>query len=195
MYSFYSDIHKFGADPTKVEIVEGDKTFLMGDIVDLKNCLNNDYDKAKALYNDLHFKFGRRYITGNHEAMKDTDKPHFINSFTALLHGDCLIYGRQESDLVRQAKHTRGNVSRFFKKLFSKSREVVNFKAEKTPNDQIFMDAIITLKFNNPLLKRVLIGHTHILKLTKIIYPSVGIEVWFLPRGLTTFNDNEIEQY
>lgn len=195
MYSFYSDLHFYGADPTDIKIIDKDKTYLCGDIVDLKNCLDKDYEKAQMEFSNLKASFKSRYITGNHEAMKDQDKPYFINGFTAIMHGDRLIYGLQESNSVRQAKHTRGNVSRFFKKIFSKSRELVDFKAEKTLTDQVFLNELQLLKFNNKLLKRVIIGHTHILKFTKVLYPSIGVEVWFLPRGLTTFNDYEIEQY
>ena len=201
-YIFITDAHIYGADPLDLTIQEilnlrglfGGLVKLCGDIIDKKNCKDKELVNARHDYMLLRQMFGSDYEDGNHESESPYDRLIFLNPFSGFMHGDRLIYGIVKSVDARTKGEGAGSFSRILKFLFSKSREVIDFKAEKTLKDDIFLGELAKIKKENPSLKRILIGHTHILKMMIVNYPDIGIDVWFLPRGITKINRELLEQ-
>lgn len=66
----WADTHYFADHEIKKKIEEAPNTYLLGDIVDFKNCRKKDLDEAISYYDRLKFIFEDKMIDGNHEISK-----------------------------------------------------------------------------------------------------------------------------
>ena len=177
-YIVASDIHYFGADPFKTEKSIPQGAILLGDIVDLKNCDYNKLQSATTYYNRLKELMGDRYVTGNHEAQSDIEKPYVINGI-AFFHGDSICYGMEESILQRSKKHGAGVIERWFKKKFSQGRKLNDF----TENDLSKYVLGLRRAFFDYKVHTIVMGHIHPNKLIDAKLPFGRVIV--VPRGIT----------
>jgi len=64
-----ADTHKFSLHVLDVNCfpVFSGNVYLIGDIVDMKNCKKKEVGLAKRYVNSLRMVYGKRYVSGNHE--------------------------------------------------------------------------------------------------------------------------------
>lgn len=173
-----TDVHLFGADPSKVSLDELFKCdYLIGDIVDLKNTKEKSLNKALNVFKTLKDHFKARYITGNHECQKDKDIGVIYNG-CLLIHGDRFFNGSTLSTQSRMHTLGAGMWKRLGKKLFSKARKFYDLH-ELTDEVLVRIDQE-AVEFG---VTKVICGHKHP-KGIQVIDRSWG-KLIILPRGIS----------
>ena len=182
LYTFVNDLHIFAPNELKIK---GDqfnpqlpREYYIGDNLDLINCKKKDVPKVQALIDFLREKYGKRFITGNHEAQRDMDKLIIIKPGVAVMHGDLIFWGIEKSEKYRKKDHGAGFLKRFF---WVNALETVeagyNRKISKEDIDRF--DEICKVHG----VHTIIVGHLHPEKTITTISPQ-GNKLIALKRGV-----------
>jgi len=187
-----NDIHIFGPLESHslsqlIEIIRMSKVpvYLLGDLIDYKNCRKQDVGKAKDAIHELNLM--TNYILGNHELVY-LNKPNFLlieNDQVFLTHGHLYTNFKKYSKWNSQFKEPGAG---FLKRhIVSPIIDSMRRFLAVRPNDEL-KGHIQRLKSAYPNLRYFVMGHSHILKTT--VFNVAGVKLVMLQRGV---NDLELE--
>jgi hypothetical protein len=177
-YTFFTDVHEYGAHAMSVDWEYGPECFSLGDNVDLSCCRWDQFWLAWQRRRELKEKFGERYIPGNHE-LELGDNDFLKVDHILMTHGDYLFWSLEHAERYRKQKPCAG----FFKYWFTKIVFGWILSQVTWPIRQIVKERAYKLakRFECSI---VVCGHWHPTKLVKLEYK--GITLIVLPRGKTT---------
>lgn len=100
-FKFFTDVHEFGCYAMDCVWEFGKDCYYLGDNVDLACCSYEDVKKAKKRLRFFKKKFGKRYISGNHEL----EKANVLKVGKVLMaHGDYIFWPKVQADNYRARK-------------------------------------------------------------------------------------------
>jgi len=172
----YTDTHLFSPmrDITSINKIE--KSYFIGDIVDLANVKKKDYKNAMLNYSHLKPN-SKGWIDGNHERVSITNDVIRIEN-TLLVHGDFEAWGDKRAIKYRSKKHTAG----WFKRNIW-VRALKNFEklVKHVPKKKMIDRLVSHAKFRN--CDTIICGHRH----PRTTYDKMneGVRVVVLKRGLS----------
>lgn len=154
--------------------------YYIGDNIDLVNCKKKYVDMYTRKLNDLKAAYGRRFITGNHEAQSDEDQLVVVEGTnTGLMHGDFIFWGSEKSIKYRQKDHGAGFLKRG---LWVNALEAFENGYDRpiTSEDLARAEWIARDK----KLDRLIVGHKHPGKRQVYKLLNGATEFIVLPRGI-----------
>jgi predicted phosphodiesterase len=190
-FKIYSDTHLFGGDRevagsrenfekniTRMNVTYPsfkERTFYVGDIVDLANTVESEKAAALKQIDNLRKSCGDNYIRGNHEmdsfGKVGENRKKIYKERILFLHGHTLRYSKDRADYWESGKR-----SEYKRGEWDESRTL----------DEVFTEAAKEAETNN--CKIVVFGHTHPDSLTvrtingiKIINVRKGCTYLYLP--------------
>ena len=182
LYTFVNDLHIFAPNELKIK---GDqfnpqlpREYYIGDNLDLINCKKKDVPKVQELIDFLREKYGKRFITGNHEAQRDMDKLIIIKPGVAVMHGDLIFWGADKSERYRRKDHGAGFLKRGLWVNALESLEA-GYDRKISKEDLIRFDYLCE-KYS---VHTIIVGHLHPEKTITTISPQ-GNKLIALKRGV-----------
>ena len=150
-----------------------------GDNIDLVNSRKYQIPYFQSEINRIKALLGDRFITGNHEAQRDSDCIYIIpNTRTGVMHGDYIFWGKEKSDKYRQKKHGAGFLKRFFWVNALEAFENGYDRKVTTEDLERFYEYCIRKNVD-----RIIVGHRHPSEHLEIDYKGKRLTV--CKRGLT----------
>lgn len=150
-----------------------------GDNFDMTNCRKDQVKFFQSEIDRCKQMLGDRFISGNHEAQKDSDRIYIIpNTRTGVMHGDYIFWGKEKSDKYRQKKHGAGFLKRG---LWVNALEAFeNGYNRKVTTEDLERFYQYCVKKN---VDRIIVGHLHPNEHLEIDYKGKRLTV--CRRGLT----------
>ena len=150
-----------------------------GDNIDMTNCKKKMVGHCQAKINELRKLYGRRFITGNHEAQRDADLLVIIpRTDVGIMHGDFIFWGAEKSMKYRRKDHGAGFLKRG---LWVNALEAFENDYDRPVKQEHLDRANLICSSKN--LSRLIVGHKHPSKQGD--YKLVcGATLTTLPRGI-----------
>lgn len=175
MKVFYADTHLYGINSVDIIFNFSEDVYLLGDIVDLRNCSHNRLFEAQETHASILKKLGERYISGNHEL--DFENLFLVVDGIYMTHGDYLCWGKKKAVHFRKERKGRSNIERLFSKIWDYVYRMLPIIVNKKLCERAYAEA------TRNSCHTVILGHMHPRKLISIIYR--GITIYILPQGRT----------
>jgi UDP-2,3-diacylglucosamine pyrophosphatase LpxH len=163
---------------------ENEDVWLLGDIIEMKNCKKSEVGNLGWELTDLYRRYGKQYIFGNHEGMKDIGlrfvKYHPTQAYPncpaiILSHGDFEAWGEERALKFRHSPHGAGTLKRTLVAAIDEARLFVEAKLS-----QAHIDRACTLMRDNKCSVYIC-GHKHPKKM--IVHETNGMKIIVLPKG------------
>lgn len=115
LFKFVNDLHLHA--PNALDInnpfnPSNPREYYIGDNLDMTNCKKKDVQKVQREINFWRDLYGYRFITGNHEAQRDSDTLVVVKQGVGVMHGDDIFWGREKSLQYRRKEHGAGFLKR-----------------------------------------------------------------------------------
>lgn len=156
------------------------EVYLLGDIIDAKNCRKDDVLHYLDCMNWLILALDERYLFGNHEAQGSRGARFIKHDNVILAHGDFEAWGEERAIKFRNSKHGAGRLKRTLVSAIDEARLFIEAKLS-----QEHIDRACTLMRDNGC-STYICGHKH--SKERIVHEAYGMKIIALPRGR-----NEIE--
>lgn len=153
--------------------------YYIGDNIDLINCKKKDVARLQARINELRLLYGDRFITGNHEAQRDSDRLVIIKPGVAVMHGDLIFWGKEKSEKYRRKDHGAGFLKRG---LWVNALEAFEAGYDREISEEDIHRFIDLCHQHN--VHTIIVGHMHP-KVQKILQRA-DLTLIVLKRGVTT---------
>lgn len=154
--------------------------YYIGDNIDLVNCKKKLVKFYQDKLNQLRVAYGRRLITGNHEAQKDADLLVIVpGTNTGLMHGCLICWGEEKSMKYRRKDHGAGFLKRG---LWVNALEAFENGYDRPITSEDLERASRIAKAKQ--LDRLIIGHKHPSKRQTYKLLNGASELIVLPRGI-----------
>lgn len=181
-YKFLYDTHQGSTNSVDVgHSLDLKDPFLIygGDNFDLTNCKKDQVKFFQSEINRIKSVIGDRFISGNHEAQRDSDKLYIIpGTRTGVMHGDYIFWGKEKSDKYRMKKRGAGFLKRlFWVNALEAFENGYNRKISTEDLDRFYEYCI------RKNVDRLVVGHLHPDKHLEIDYKGKRLTV--CKRGLT----------
>jgi UDP-2,3-diacylglucosamine pyrophosphatase LpxH len=179
-FTFCSDLHIFApheiSDVLSVKIneIESENIWLLGDIIDLKGCDPKDKSLCLGMLKSLNNMYKERYIKGNHDG--DTIDPFFTRVGNILMtHGDIICWDNSRAIDFRVGENFQGYG--WIKRFINWARHLWKQRISKLEIEQ-------ATKYCKALDCNIIVyGHSHTKKL--LVKKVNGITIYNIPRGRT----------
>lgn len=182
---FHTDVHigatnQLGGFSEKNLDPSNENEWVLGDVFDLTNCKKKDVKKIQEQLDHFRKLYGRRFITGNHEAQKDSDQFQWIDQSRgiAAMHGDFIFWGQEKSLKYRFKDHGAGFLKRL---LWVNAVEAIEKGYDRQVNGDDLKRFSGYCKASE--IKVLIVGHMHPKKTIKIYHD--GLVLIVLKRGTT----------
>lgn len=183
IYTFINDLHIYA--PNELEGYRNcfnpsdENEFFLGDNFDLINCKKKEVKNVQREIDKLKEKYGKKFITGNHEAQRDTDSLVIVKPGIAAMHGDDIFWGREKSVKYRQKDRGAGFLKRG---LWVNALEAFEQGYDRKVSDEDLkrFDSVATANG----VHTIIVGHLHPKDQLNINYNNKRLVV--LKRGITT---------
>ena len=171
----YTDLHLFSPMQSKDKIVNANKSYFLGDVVDLVNCKKKDYSNAMLAYESLK-RNALGFIPGNHEAMSKFNDFIKVDNRILLVHGDFEAWSDKRARKYRSKKHCAG----WFKRnLWVKSLMLFEKIGKHKPSKKMINNLVNHAHFRD--CATIIAGHKHPKETYDKVHESVRVIV--LKRG------------
>lgn len=185
LHTFVNDIHKKA--PNEIGGLQNPfdpsnpREWYLGDNWDIINCKKKDVKFVQEQIDMLRVLYGKRFITGNHEAQRDSDRLVIVKPGIAAMHGDLIFWGKEKSEKYRQKDHGAGVLKRA---LWVNALEAVEagYDRKVSEEDLIRFDAICATAG----VHTIIVGHMHPTSQRVITRGPNTLIV--LKRGITTLS-------
>lgn len=157
--------------------------WVLGDVFDLTNCKKKEVKLLQGRLDHFRKLYGKRYITGNHEAQKDADLFQWIDQSkgVAAMHGDFIFWGLEKSFKYRNKDHGAGLLKRL---LWVNAIEAIEKGYDRQVNSDDLNRFSGYCKSNG--IKVLIVGHMHPKKTLKIYHGDLVLIV--LKRGTSALD-------
>lgn len=185
LFTFINDLHIYA--PNELEGFRNCfnpndlNEYFLGDNFDLTNCKKKEVRAVQRELDKLKEKYGDRFITGNHEAQRDTDRLVIIKPGIAVMHGDDIFWGREKSVKYRRKDHGAGFLKRG---LWVNALEAFEAGYDRKISKEDIERFIAICKHYG--VHTIIVGHLHPAK--QIILKQDGFTLICLKRGVTTLS-------
>lgn len=154
--------------------------WVLGDVYDLVNTKKSLVEAAEAEFKKMRALYGRRYITGNHEAQGDYDHFEWVDEEKriAVMHGDYIFWGNEKSMKYRRKSHGAGFLKRL---LWVNAVEAFEAGYDRQLKEDDLDRFVKFCKLNQ--IKTLIVGHLHPSK--PIDFMRDGRRLIVLKRGTT----------
>jgi predicted phosphodiesterase len=178
--TIYTDCHYFTpmemrCIPTDLSVITKENAYSIGDNYDRKGCEPSQANLIEKEYKAHKILFKGRFITGNHDVMKDKVEDQYLAVDGVLfVHGD-FAWGSDKANAFRNEAPYQG---------FSSVKKLLNWGRKLFPgnlsNSEAREAAALAKKHN---CKTIIFGHTHCKNLQDKTMD--GVRVINCPRGRT----------